>query len=215
MMDKKLEQSAEDAAWISVDIASPSAEVFTFIQKLEHLFRLNPHLEIKSWQEEMPGKLNSGKQIRIETLNEMNGLQQTIVMSVNEVQPGVKFSLGYDNGLKQSTILAVQELTPTSTRLVVKDLYPAGMSADEKERRLHQVDRSLLPWGAAINGYYKRRARWGWFPFYNWLQDSFWLGMLPRQRRIARLIIWTTALEFVVFLFVFIIYWLELGRGKF
>ncbi len=48
---------------------------------------------------------------------------------------------------------------------------------------------------------------------YNWYRERFWLKMPPRQRRIARLIIWTTALEFVVFLFVFVIYWLELGRA--
>lgn len=36
--------------------------------------------------------------------------------------------------------------------------------------------------------------------------------MPPRQRRIGRLIIWVTVLEFVVFLLVFTIYRLEFGR---
>ena len=215
MIDKMVDQPTEDAAWISVDLPSPSGEVYAFTQKLERLFRLNPHLEIKSWQEETSGKIFSGKQFRIETFNEMNRHNQKMVLSVNDVQPDVKFSLNYDSGLKQATIFTVQSLAPNASRLMVKELYPAEMSTAERQQRLSEVDRSLLPWGAAIHGYFKRRARWGWFPFYDWLQDGFWLGMLPRQRRIARMIIWTTVLEFVVFLFVFIIYWLELVRGKF
>jgi hypothetical protein len=213
MMDKNVEQPTEDAAWISGDLPLPSGEVYAFTQKLERLYRLNPHLEIKSWQEEAPGKIASGKQFRIETLNEMNGLNQRMVLSVKDVQPGVTFSLNYDSGLKQATIFTVQVLSPGSARLVVKELYPAEMSAAERGKRLNEVDRSLVPWGAAIHSYCIRRTRWGWLPFYSWFQDKFWLGMVPRQRRIARLIIWTTALEFVIFLFVFVIYWLELGRG--
>jgi len=213
MMDKNVEQPTEDSAWISVDLPLPAGEVYAFTQQLERLFRLNPHLEIKSWQEEAPGKIYRGKQIRLDSLNEMNGLNQRMVLSVNDVQPDVTFSLNFDSGLKQATIFTVQVLSPGSSRLVVKELYPAEMSAAEREKRLNEVDRSLVQWGAAIHSYFIRRTRWGWLPFYNWFQDKFWLGMVPRQRRIARLIIWTTALEFVIFLFVFVIYWLELGRG--
>jgi hypothetical protein len=36
--------------------------------------------------------------------------------------------------------------------------------------------------------------------------------MRARERRIARLIVWVTVLEFVVFLFVFAIYWNEATR---
>ncbi len=37
------------------------------------------------------------------------------------------------------------------------------------------------------------------------------LPMTPKQRRITRLIMRTTVVEFVVFLFVFAIYWNESG----
>ena len=213
MMDKNAGQPTEDSVWISVDLPLPQKELYAFIQKTERLFRLNPYLEIKSWQEDAPGKITPGKQLRVELLNEMNGLHQSMVLSVNDVQTEVSFSLSYDNGLKQSTIFSVQNLGPASSRLVVKELYPAEMSAAEREKRLNEVDRSLVPWGAAIHSYFIRRARWGWVPFSNWWQNTFWLGMTPRHRRITRMIIWTTLLEFVVFLFVFVIYWLELGRG--
>jgi hypothetical protein len=213
MKNETIIPAVEDSAWISVDLPLPAGELYTFMQKIERLYRLNPFLEIKSWQEEKPGSIYSGKQIRVDTLNEMNGLQQRLRMEVSEVQPDAAFSLRYDTGLKQATVFTVQRLTPLSSQLIVKECYPAEISAAEREARLNEVDRSLVPWGAGIHSYFMRRRRWRWLPFYDRLQDSFWLGMTPRQRRIARLLIWTTALEFVVFLFVFIIYWLELGRG--
>jgi hypothetical protein len=214
MMDKNAGESGEDSAWISVDLPFPSGEIYEFLQKLDRLFRLNPYLEIKSWQEDASGRLFHGKQFRVEVLNEMNGLQQSMTVSVSDVQQDVSFRLNYDRGLKQATVFTVQKLGPALSRLVVKELYPAEMNSAEREARLNEVDRSLVPWGAAIHSYFSRRKRWGWLPFFSWLQDKFWLGMTPRHRRIARMIIWTTVLEFVVFLFVFVIYWLELGRGK-
>lgn len=205
--------SEEDAAWISVDLPLSPGDLFAALQNLERLFRLNPYLEIDTWQEEKPGQLYLGKQIRFDSLNEMNGLRQNATLTVTEMQPGVSFTLSYADGLKRASIVTVQELAPSSSRLVLKDCYPAQIDAAEREARASEVDNSLVPWGAAIHRYFVRRARWGWLPLYGWFQDRFWLKMPPRQRRIARLIIWTTALEFVVFLFVFIIYWLELARG--
>lgn len=213
MMDKNIGQPGEDAAWISVDLPLPAGEVFAFTSQLERLFRLNPYLEIKSWQEDTPGKIYNGKQIHLDTLNEMNGMQQKQTLGVSDVQQGVSFCINYDSGLKQSSIFSVQALGAGSSRLAVKELYPAGMSAAVREQRLNEVDRSLLPWGAAVHSYFVRRARWGWLPLFSWWQSTFWLGMTPRHRRVTRMIIWTTVLEFVVFLFVFVIYWLEQGRA--
>ena len=213
MKNEAITQTVEDSAWISVDLPMPAGELYMFVQNIGRLYRLNPFLEIKSWQEEKPGSIYPGKQIRLEALNEMNGLQQKLLVEVMDVQPDVSFSLNYDNGLKQATVFTVHGLTPLSSQLIVKERYPAEISIAEREARLNEVDRSLVPWGETIHSYFIRRKRWGWLPFYSWFQDSFWLGMTPRHRRIAWLLLWTTALEFVVFLFVFIIYWLELGRG--
>lgn len=213
MMHQTAAQAGEDAAWISVELPLTQRDAYAFIQKTELLFRLNPHLEIKSWQEDAPGRIYPGKQIYLDALNEMNGMMQTMTLSVSDVQPDISYTLSYDRGLKQATVFTVEGITPTSCRLTVKERYPAELSVAEREARLNEVDKSLVPWGAAIHSYFIRRKRWGWLPFHNRFQDSFWLGMVPRHRRIARMLIWITALEFVVFLFVFVIYWLELGRG--
>lgn len=205
--------SEEDSAWVIVDLPMPTSELFASLQNLERLFRLNPYLEIKSWQEENPGQLFLGKRVHLEMANEMNGLRQSLVLTVTDMQPGISFTLHYADGLKQSTVVSVQGIAPFSSRLVVKDYYSTEIEVAEREARASEVDQSLVPWGTEIRSYFLGRMRWKWLPFHGWFQDRFWLKMPPRQRRIARLIIWTTALEFVVFLFVFVIYWLELGRG--
>ncbi len=214
MMGEKTDQPGADFALISVDLPLSTGELYAFIQNTERLFRLNPHLEIKSWQEDAPGKIFTGKQIRVNSMNEMNGLTQSLTLSVSDVQPEVSFTLNYDSGLKKATIFSVQPVGSASSKLVLKELYPDELSIAEREKRLNEVDNSLLPWGAAIHSYFKRKSRWRWLPFHSWLQNSVWLGMTPRHRRISRLIIWTMVLEFVVFLFVFAIYWSELGRAN-
>jgi hypothetical protein len=71
------------------------------------------------------------------------------------------------------------------------------------------VDRSLVPWLAAIRGHIAGLARYGWLPGYRWWAGRFMPGMPPRQRRMVRMIVWISLLEFVVFLFVAAVFWLE------
>jgi len=70
----------------------------------------------------------------------------------------------------------------------------------ENEAELAEVDRSLTPWGVAIRRHFLGLARWGRLPLYRWWRERVWLGMKPRERRIARLIVWSTVIEFFVFL---------------
>jgi len=213
MTDKEIMQTEEDSAWINVDLPFPKEEVYRSISSIERLFRLNPYLEIRSWKETDPGKIFQGKNIHVRSLNEMNGMESDVTMVIEDLRPDSSFKINYGEGLKQTTSFALETLTPSSCRLTMKENYLTSISAAEREARLNEVDKSLVPWGAAIHKYFTRRKRWGSLPFFGWFQDRFWMSMVPRHRRIARLLIWTTILEFIVFLFVFVIYWLELRRG--
>lgn len=42
-------------------------------------------------------------------------------------------------------------------------------------------------------------ARWRWLPGYRWWRERIWLNMKPRERRVSRLIVWATLVEFVLF----------------
>jgi hypothetical protein len=197
----------ENCASASVATPFSMAELLDFVQDVKRLFRLNPFLEIESF--EGTGALAPGARFHMKALNEMNGLrldQQITVAGVSRLG----YCLNYDNGLKRATQIII-EPQGTGTRLTLKDYYHTP-PLPEQEARLLEVDRSLVPWAAAVHAYLNGLHRWSWFWPYRKYKQGFWLSMPPRHRRIARLLIWTTILEFIVFLFVFAIYWLE-GHG--
>jgi hypothetical protein len=73
-----------------------------------------------------------------------------------------------------------------------------------------EVDNSILQWGGGIHRYLLQWKRWSWLPGWKPYMQKFWQGMKPSARRISFMLIALTAAEFVIFLFVFIIFWLEL-----
>lgn len=207
--------SEQDAAWVTVETPLSPAQLFEFIADAERLFRLNPYLEVHAWQSAQRAVIEGGR-IRLKYLNEMNGVKRELDMTVSDFKPGIGYTLNYSEGLKRATEIKVEALG-TGAALLIKDWYhPVEDKPDEppqeKEARLAEVDRSLTPWGVAIRQHLLSLKRWGWLPFYRPLRERFWFSMAPRNRRISRLMIWVTALEFLVFLFVFLIYWIEYRR---
>lgn len=192
----------EDFAWATIAAPLPPAALADFVADVARLFRLNPYLDIESFQQE------PGSRFRVKWLNEMNGLRQEL--NVEVVAQNTGYTLRYDRGLKRTTEVMV-EPHDGGAKLTLKEHYDTPAEA-EREERLKEVDRSLVPWAASVHDYLAGLRRWGWFLPYRWYKSRVWLRMSPRHRRIARLIVWTTVLEFIVFVFVFAIYWLELRR---
>lgn len=202
----------ENAAWASVAVPLQGASLLAFLCDVERLFRLNPYLEIESWQEEA-GPFRAGKRYRLSMLNEMNGVHHNLTLTVTAVDDA-GYTLAYDRGLKRATEIRT-ESNGVVSRVTFKDYYHQPDSLAQGQARdtlLQEVDKSLVPWAAATHAYLRGLARWSWLPPYRWYKQGAWLRMPPRQRRIVRLIVWTTLLEFIVFLFVFVIYWLESQR---
>lgn len=206
---------SQDAAWVNVETPLTPAQLFEFITDAERLFRLNPYLEIHVWQSAQRCVTEDGR-IHLKYLNEMNGVARELDVTVSEFKPGVGYTLNYSDGLKRATEIKV-ETKGQGAELLIKDWYHAGEekpeeTPEEREARLAEVDRSLTPWGVAIRQHLLSFARWNWLPLYRPLRERFWFTMTPRNRRISRLIIWITTLEFFAFLFVFLIYWIEYRR---
>ncbi|MBT9613991.1 MAG: hypothetical protein IV108_12080 [Burkholderiales bacterium] len=207
--------SSQDAAWVNVETPLTPVQLFAFITDAERLFRLNPYLEIHVWQSAQRS-VSEGGRIHLKYLNEMNGVARELGVTVTEFKPGVGYTLNYSEGLKRATEIKV-EARGQGAELIIKDYYHAveeklDDTPEAREARLTEADRSLTPWGVAIRQHLISLARWNWLPFYRPLRETFWLTMAPRNRRISRLIIWITALEFFAFLFVFLIYWIEYRR---
>ena len=197
----------ENAAWAVAQIPLPPRQLFEFLAGIERLFRLNPYLEIADWQSDAGANSH-----RLSVLNEMNGFRGAVSFHVEAIHENLHwgansgYRLVYDSGLKQSTELLI-EAEDGGSRLTITERYQPVQ--DEADERLKEVDRSLVPWAAALRNHLRGMARFSAVPGYRWWKERFMLGISPRQRRIVRLIVWISVLEFVVFLFVAAIFWLE------
>jgi hypothetical protein len=194
------ETPSENAAWVDIDLTQPAADVAFYLQDVERLLRLNPYLEIRRFTPTDGG-------FEIDALNEMNGLAVSQRLTFRTT--GLRgYVLRYDTGLKQTTEVEV-EPRGAGARLRIHETYRPP--ADEAE--LAQVDRSLTPWGQSIRRHFLGLARWGRLPGYRWWREGVWLRMRPRERRIARLLAWITALEFAFFLLVLAVFVTEASQA--
>jgi len=197
----------DNSAWVTLEIPVSALELFAFLKNIERLFRLNPYLDIKQWEEKAEGQA-----FHLVALNEMNGVNYDLDICVEAMQPDTRILLRYGKGLKDALEITLQTVaTPDKVMLTMREHYHQT-TTEEREQQLKEIDHSLIPWGNAIHLHLRSMRRWSWFWPYRWYREKFWLGMRPTQRRIARMLGWITLLEFVVFLFVFTIYWLELAR---
>ena len=194
----------EDSARAETEIPLDADAVFKLVSDIEHLLRLNPHLEIETWQRIPEG-------MRFVAMNETTGRRIETAVRVEMTPATRSIVLTYAEGLKRATTLAVESGDGQVCRLVVTEHYP--VIEDAQDPRVAEVDRSLIPWVDAIRRHLLGRRRWGWLPGYRWWTGRFMPGMPPRQRRIVRMIIWVSLAEFVVFLAVAAIFWMEQRGG--
>lgn len=171
---------------------------------LERLFRLNPHLEITAWRN--PVAASEARSYLLSALNETNGCRNEVSIRSEPLGEDLGYVLEYDRGLKRSTELRITPSAGGSLLTITDRYHPLSNDSDA---RLKEVDRGLVPWTAAIRRHLAGLARFGGLPGYRWWTERFMLGMPPRQRRIVRMIVWASVLEFVAFIFVALIFWLE------
>ena len=176
-----------DTASAETLLPLPVAEVLAFLDNPERLMRINPQLAITSW-ETMPCGFRLGAD------NESNGRRLDTLATVERHPAGVR--MRYAGGLRLASDVSVFP-HPEGARLVVTDTYP--QIEDPLDPRVADVDKSLVSWVAALRSHLLARHRWGGHFAWRWWRERFMLSMPPRQRRIVRLLLWTTALEFAVF----------------
>ncbi len=190
---------AGDTATAETSFPLTPAGLFEFLCDIERLIRLNPQLAIQRW---LPAEWG----FRFAGYNESNDRAFDLA-AVVEIAPDERgITLRYDAGLKQATQLRVTSAAE-GVRLVVIEHYPR--IEDPADPRVADVDKSLVPWVAALRRHLLARQRWSRlpliFPLWRWWNERFMLALPPRQRRIVRLLVWTSALEFLVFLGVVVV----------
>lgn len=178
-----------DTATAQTELPLSSDAVFAYIADIQRLVRLNPHLAIERW---IPAEWG----FRFAGCNESNDQAFEVSVLVEIAPDSRSITMRYDAGLKQATVLRV-EPSAGGARLVVTEHYPR--IGDKADPCVAEVDRSLVPWVAAIRRHLLARRRWSWLPGWNWWTERFMLALPPRQRRIVQLIVWVSAIEFMLF----------------
>ena len=192
--------SAEDKAWATIPTTLRPKELRDFCRDLERLYRINPYIEFRIWKETAPG------QIYTEFRNLSN--QQDYSLNLTLVpESDSAFSVRYAQGVKAATRFEIQA-TGLGSSLTITDDY-SRLSGEERAQRLDEVDKSLPAWGQAIFDYLRRHKRWGWIAPWRWYMRWVWVPMKPSARRIVWLLVLITVVEFLFFVFVALIWWLE------
>lgn len=190
----------EDAAWVRVVTPLPATALTAWVQAdAERLLRLNPHYEIDRFADG-----------RLDGRNLATGRPLAATVSAHLLADGLR--LIYGDGLKASTRFQVEPRPDGGADLVVTDDY-GRLTPGERQARLDEVDRSLIPWGNALYRHLRAHRRWGRLRPWQWWMARVWLPMTPKARRLTALVTLVTLAEFAAFLMVFTIYWLEQQRG--
>jgi hypothetical protein len=193
----------EDAAWVSIDTPFNAIELRDFLGDVERLYRINSMLVFENWE-----KIND-REYRLKLKNLSNGKLLETALNVDSTDDGI--SVSYQQGLRSTSTFRVESKDDGKARLVVTDDY-SGTPMSEREKRLDEVDKSLVNWGNDLYRYLRQWKRWSWVPGWQWYMRKVWQPMKPMGRRIAYILFVISAAEMILFLLVFTVFRLELSK---
>ncbi len=192
-----------DSAWVTIETPFDAKVLSGFLDDVERLFRINSYLVFEDWK-----SLGVGE-YRFKAKNLSN--DKTVETGFKAVREGDTLTVTYEEGLKTSTTFRLDPNPNGTVDLIVTDDY-SGTPAAEREARMDEVDKSLTQWGRDLRLYLLAWKKWAWFPGWRWYKRRIWQQMQPMARRICYMLLVITALEFIGFLMVFTIFWLELDK---
>jgi hypothetical protein len=193
----------EDAAWVSIDTPFNAIELRDFLDDVERLYRINSMLVFENWEK------ISDQEYRLKLKNLSNGKLLESALNVDSSDDGI--SVSYQQGLRSTSTFRVESKDDGKARLVVTDDY-SGTPMSEREKRLDEVDKSLVNWGNDLYRYLRQWKRWSWVPGWQWYMRKVWQPMKPMGRRIAYILFVISAAEMILFLLVFTVFRLELSK---
>jgi hypothetical protein len=200
--DEKIDPE-NDSAWVAIETPFDIKRMSSFLDDVERLFRINSQLVFEDWQ-----SLGNGEyQFTAENL--IN--EKTTTTKFKAIYEGDTLTLTYRGGLKTTTTFRLDPKPDGTADLTITDDY-SGTPAAERHDRLDEVDKSLIQWGRDLRLYLLNWKKWAWLPGWKWYIRRAWQPMRPMARRICYLLIMVTILEFIAFLMVFTIFWLELDK---
>ena len=183
-----------------IDTPLSPAQLRLFCGDIERLYRINPYLEIQTWQPLAAGGF-------CVTWRNLSNNESATIELRREPESENAFAIAYSQGIKRRTRFLL-EPAPGGSRLVITDEY-ASLPEAEQMIRIAEVDKSLTAWAWALHAHLQREQRWGSNPLWRWTMRRFWLPLRPAARRITMLIVLASLAEFAFFLLVALIWWIE------
>lgn len=193
--------NSRDAAWVTVETPMTGQALLDFCRAdVERLFRINSLLRFDSWRRQG----ENAHQVKIRNLSNDRPLETKL--NVEPLPDGLR--VVYGSGLKNSTEFRIAA-TKDGATLTVTDDY-SRTPLEERKARAAEVDRSLVQWGYDLRHYLARWHRWSRYAPWRWYMARVWQPMSPVGRRVVFALVVISALEFVAFLMVTMIFVLEL-----
>ena len=180
--------ASDDAAWAAINTPLSTEDLMTFCQDIERLFRINPMLEFKTWE------TLSDNRYRMAVKN-ISHKEEPFELDVkmNVEQNADEITIHYENGVKKKTILKI-EPSEFGSKLTITDNY-TGMSEDERQSHLHEVDKSLINWANYLQRFLITWKKWSKFALWRWYMKRIWQPMKPTARRVTYMLLWITLAE--------------------
>ena len=206
--------TAEGDDYARFEIETPFAArwLLDFFADPLRLLRINPFLTLHAVERIAPDRL------RLRGRNDALERDFEVTARIERLPDG--WRLLWDGWLKNETRFIVRPPTTATTadatdtpgaRIILIDDYSATPEA-ERRQRLDEVDTSTAAWAQHIHAWLHGLHRYRWLPGHRWFMTGPWLNMKPAARRISKWVAFITIAEFVFFLMVFAIFWLEYGR---
>jgi len=195
---------SENIDFARIEIDSPFDEnwLAEFISNPQRILRINSLFEFSKFE-----KVSENTWHMMGT-NLLSKQDFDVTFKVKKKSSSTLFH--YEGWLKTTTKISIKK-DKSGYKLIIIDDY-SGINAEEREQRISEVDNTIVHFGNDIHRYLRRWKRWSWVPGWKSYMLKFWQGMKPSARRISFMLFVITAVEFVIFLFVFIIFWLELPK---
>jgi hypothetical protein len=201
MAEPAAQETSGDAAWASFRTPLDKSALLVFCKDVERLMRINPYLEFGKWEScgdncyRFQGRNLSQDppfdfDLKLQVVSRPDGLQ-----------------LRYDSGLKSSTTFSVKDLDEGSELTITEDY--GALDEEERQARLHEVDKSLVKWSEDLQDYLVLWGRWGWFPPWRFYMRRVWQPMKPVARRITYILLWISLVEIALIALGVAIYFVE------
>jgi hypothetical protein len=199
------EENQSDDDFARVEISTPFNKDWlqAFVENPQRILRINSLFEFSKLEK------TGDTQWHMVGKNLSNNVPFDVTFEAKSTASG--FLLTYNGWLKTSTKLHITKADDDTCRLIITDDY-SGTNSTERKQRIAEVDNSIIQWGNDIHRYLQQWKRWSWLPGWKRYMLGYWQAMKPSTRRISFMLITITMAEFAIFLFVFLIFWLE---GKF